>query len=111
MVSIAVDKLGIVYAWGDNTNKKLGIEEVKTANPVELIKVQDKAGNELPLKKMEIVATYKDHSCISDEEGSVYTVRTKHKWRIRNRRYKSSRYTSIGYKPWRKHLWHRSRVQ
>lgn len=72
--SMLASKEGKVYVFGDNTNKKLGIDEAKTTYPVELTKLQDLEGNEIPLNKIEIVSTYKEHSAISDEEGSVYTV-------------------------------------
>ena len=71
---MAVDKDGKAYVWGSNINNKLGISDVQTAYPIQIEKVQDLQGNEIPLKKIEIVDTYKDHSCIADEDGSVYTV-------------------------------------
>lgn len=72
--SIALDENGKVYVWGDNTNKKIGIEESKVNYAVELTNLQDKEGNQLNIAKMENVEIGKNHSSISDEEGYVYSV-------------------------------------
>ncbi|MCI8621397.1 MAG: hypothetical protein HFJ50_06730 [Clostridia bacterium] len=89
--SMALTFEGKGYVFGDNTNKKLGIIENNAVYATEITKIQDKSGNELTLGKIENVETGINHSSISDEEGFVYTVRTKSEWRIRNRRYKTKR--------------------
>ena len=72
--SIALTYDGKVYAWGDNTNKKIGITDTKTAYATEVTALQDKEGNSIELKKMEVVETGTNHSTISDINGFVYTV-------------------------------------
>ena len=84
--SMAVTRNGKVYVWGENTNKKLGVNEEKLNYATELTTVQDKQGNDIQLIKMENVEVGKTHSSISDENGFVYTCRSKYKWTAWNRR-------------------------
>ncbi len=72
--SMAVTYDGKVYVWGDNTNKKLGIEDANTAIATEINTIQDKDGNPLNIEEMEIVETGKNHSSISDKNGFVYSI-------------------------------------
>ena len=71
--SMAVTYNGEGYVFGENTNKKLGIEDEKINYAKEITKLQDKNGNELDLAKLEIVSTGKTHSVIADIDGFVYT--------------------------------------
>ena len=84
--SMVLDFDGKVYVFGDNTNHKLGIDTVKAGFAVELTKLQDKDGIEIDLKNMENVEISKNHAAISDEEGFVYTIRTKLKRATWNKR-------------------------
>lgn len=72
--SIAVDINGKAYVWGDNTNKKLGIDALKTSYAEQITKMQDKEGKELNLSKIENIETGYNHSSISDRDGYVYSV-------------------------------------
>lgn len=85
--SIASDINGKVYVWGDNANKKIGIDEIRTSYATQITKLQDRDGKTLELSKIENVETGVNHSSISDEYGYVYTVRTKYRWTAWNRGY------------------------
>lgn len=73
-ISMAVTYDGKAYVWGDNTNKKLGITETKTAYAKEITKLQEKNGTEIDLRKIELVEAGTNHTTIVDEKGFVYTV-------------------------------------
>ncbi len=79
----AAKRDGTGYTWGDNTNKKIGVEDTKARYATEITKVQTRLGEELTLRKIENVEVGETHSAISDESGFVYTVRTKYKGRTR----------------------------
>lgn len=69
---------GKVYAFGENINTKLGIENQNINYAKEVTKLQDKEENELSIENIEKIETGNNHSIISDIRGFVYTVRTKH---------------------------------
>lgn len=72
--SMAVTSDGKVYVFGDNSNKKLGIENKNVNYAVQVLNLQDVTGNPLTLQKMEIVEVGLNHASISDEYGYVYSV-------------------------------------
>lgn len=72
--SIATTLSGKAYVFGNNTNKKLGIEETNINYAKEIIKFQDKESKELTNLQIEKIETGKNHSIISDIRGFVYTV-------------------------------------
>ena len=72
--SMAVSLEGNAYAWGENSNNKIGIEPVKISYATQITKLQDKEGNEIPLRKIENIETGITHSSISDQYGYVYSV-------------------------------------
>ena len=72
--SIAVTMEGKAYVFGDNTNKKLGVEGSKITYATEITKIYSEKGIEVELKDIESVETGNTHSTITDVNGFVYSV-------------------------------------
>ena len=76
--SMALVQNGKAYAFGDNTNQKLGITGDKILFATQIEKLQYKNEEPIELTDIEIVEVGKNNSCIADKDGFVYSVRFKH---------------------------------
>ena len=72
--SIAVDRAGKVYAWGDNSNSSLGLVERTTKYAKEIPLVQDENGNTMEIPLFELVEAGENHTSLMDVDGFVYSV-------------------------------------
>ncbi|MCI8519450.1 MAG: hypothetical protein HFJ51_05195 [Clostridia bacterium] len=72
--SIALSIEGKIYAWGDNSNGKLGISEKISKYAKQIIDTNNLSGEGIKLIPMEVIEAGRNHSCISDKNGFVYAT-------------------------------------
>jgi len=72
--SMAIDYSGKVYVWGDNTNQKIGISQTSINLGTQILKIQDKKGNQFDITQIEKISAGTNNTVFADINGNLYTV-------------------------------------